>query len=160
VLIVRRLPSLIVFASLVAITASVSAQYEPGAWYDQLTKPAWNPPNWLFAPVWTALYLAIAVAGWLTWRATPRVEPALRVWMLQLIANGLWSWLFFGLHEPGIAFVDIVVLLGLIVGFIVLARRHSVAASWLFAPYAVWVAFAATLNAAVWGANCGWRLSC
>jgi translocator protein len=160
VLIVRRLPSLIVFASLVAVTASVSAQFEPGAWYDQLTKPAWNPPNWLFAPVWTALYLAIAVAGWLTWRPTQRVEPALLVWMLQLIANGLWSWLFFGLHEPGIAFVDIVVLLGLIVGFIVLARRHSVAASWLFAPYAVWVAFAATLNAAIWGANCGWRLSC
>jgi tryptophan-rich sensory protein len=149
----RRLFSLIVFAALVALTASVGAQFEPGPWYEQLTKPAWNPPNWVFAPVWTALYIAIAAAGWLTWRRSQRVNPALVVWMLQLVANGLWSWLFFGLHEPALALMDIFVLLALIVCFIALARRHSVAASWLFAPYALWVAYAATLNAAIWQAN-------
>lgn len=148
-----RLPSLIVFASLVTVTAGFSAQFQPGAWYEQLTKPAWNPPDWVFAPVWTALYIGIAAAGWLTWRRTQRLEPALLVWMLQLAVNGLWSWLFFGLHEPGVALLDIVLLFGLIVGFIVLARRHSVAASWLFVPYALWVAFAASLNAAIWQAN-------
>ena len=149
----KGLPSLIVFASLAAITASVGAQFEPGAWYEQLTKPAWNPPDWVFAPVWTALYIAIAAAGWLTWRRSQLLEPALLVWILQLVANGLWSWLFFGLHEPGVAFIDIVVLFGLIVWFIGLARRHSAAASWLFAPYALWVAFAAALNGAIWQAN-------
>ncbi|MET0984238.1 MAG: TspO/MBR family protein [Steroidobacteraceae bacterium] len=141
------------FASLVAITASVGAQFEPGAWYEQLTKPAWNPPDWVFAPVWTALYIAVAAAGWLTWRRSQRLELALLVWMLQLVANGLWSWLFFGLHEPAIAFIDVVVLFGLIVWFIALAQRHSAAASWLFAPYALWVVFVAALNAAIWQAN-------
>jgi tryptophan-rich sensory protein len=114
----KKVLSLIVFGALVAVTAAVGAQFEPGAWYEGLTKPAWNPPNWVFA-----------------------------------VANGLWSWLFFGLHEPALALIDIVVLLALIVSFIALARRHSVAASWLFAPYAAWVAFAAALNAAIWQAN-------
>jgi tryptophan-rich sensory protein len=153
VLLDKKFLSLIVFAALVAITASVGAQFEPGAWYEQLTKPAWNPPNRVFAPVWTALYIAIAVAGWLTWRRSQRLNLALAAWGLQLIANGLWSWLFFGLHEPGLALIDIVVLLALIVCFIALARRHSVAASWLFAPYAVWIAYAASLNLAIWQAN-------
>ena len=106
-----------------------------------------------FAPVWTAIYIAIAAAGWLIWRRSKRLEPVLLVWALQLLANGLWSWLFFGLHRPGLALIDIVVLFGLIVAFISLARRRSVAASWLFAPYAVWVAYAASLNLAIWQAN-------
>jgi translocator protein len=92
-----RLPSLLLFTSLVALVAAFGAQFEPGTWYSQLQKPDWNPPNWLFGPVWTLLYIGIAVAGWLVWRETPRVQPALQLWGLQLIANGVWSWLFFGL---------------------------------------------------------------
>jgi translocator protein len=147
------LPSLLAFILSVALIAVFGAQFEPGAWYSQLQKPVWNPPDWVFGPVWTLLYIAIAAAGWLVWRATRRLEPALQLWGLQLIANGLWSWLFFGLHRPGLALVDIAVLFGLIVSFIVTARRYSVAASWLFVPYAAWVAFAAALNGWIWNAN-------
>ena len=150
---VGQLPSLLVFISSVALVAAFGAQFEPGAWYAQLQKPAWNPPNWVFGPVWTLLYLAIAAAGWLVWREVRAVKPVLQLWGLQLIANGLWSWLFFGLHRPDIALVDIAVLFCLIVGFILAARRYSVAASWLFVPYAVWVGFAAALNGSIWSAN-------
>ena len=149
----HHLPSLLVFIASVALTSIIGAQFEPGTWYAQLQKPAWNPPNWVFAPVWTVLYIAIAAAGWLVWRKTRRVTPALQVWGLQLVANGLWSWLFFGMHRPGIALVDIAALFFLIVSFIVAARRYSVAASWLFVPYAIWVGFAAALNGSIWRAN-------
>jgi tryptophan-rich sensory protein len=148
-----RLPSLLLFTSLVALVAAFGAQFEPGAWYSQLQKPDWNPPNWVFGPVWTLLYIGIAVAGWLVWRETRRVQPALQLWGLQLFANGLWSWFFFGLHQPGIALADISVLFCLIVSFIIVSRRYSVAASWLFVPYAIWVGFAASLNASIWSAN-------
>ena len=106
--------------------------------------------------VWTSLDVAlhrIAAAGWPVWRETRRVQPALQLWGLQLIANGMWSWLFFGLQQPGIALVDIAVLFCLIVSFIIVSRRYSVAASWLFVPYAIWVGFAAALNASIWSAN-------
>ncbi|HEX2493005.1 MAG TPA: TspO/MBR family protein [Steroidobacter sp.] len=149
----RQLPSLLVFISAVALVAAFGAQFEPGTWYSQLQKPVWNPPSWVFGPVWTLLYLAMAVAGWLVWRKARAVTPALQLCGLQLIANGLWSWLFFGLHRPDLALVDIAVLFGLIVGFILAARRYSAAASWLFVPYAVWVGFAAALNAWIWSAN-------
>jgi translocator protein len=150
---IGRLPSFLVFLIAVTLVAAFGAQFEPGAWYAQLTKPDWNPPNWVFGPVWTVLYIAVAVAGWLVWRETRRVEAALQLWGVQLIANGLWSWLFFGLHRPDIALVDIALLFCLIVAFIVAARRHSVMASWLFVPYAVWVGFAAALNGSIWSAN-------
>lgn len=149
----HHLPSLLVFIASVALTSIFGAQFEPGTWYAQLQKPAWNPPNWVFAPVWTLLYIAIAAAGWLVWRKTRRGTFTLQVWGLQLVANGLWSWLFFGMHRPGIALVDIAALFLLIVSFIVAARRYSVAASWLFVPYAIWVGFAAALNGSIWRAN-------
>jgi benzodiazapine receptor len=118
-----------------------------------VTEARLNPPNWVFGPVWTLLYIGIAAAGWLVWRETRRVQPALQLCGLQLIANGVWSWLFFGLHQPGTALVDIAVLFCLIVRIIIVSRRYSVAASWLFVPYAIWVGFAAALNASIWSAN-------
>jgi benzodiazapine receptor len=150
---IGRLPSLLVFLVAVALVAAFGAQFEPGAWYAQLNKPNWNPPSWVFGPVWTLLYMAIAVAGWLVWRETREVGAVLQLWGVQLIANGLWSWLFFGLHRPDIALVDIALLLCLIVAFMIAARRQSVLASWLFVPYAVWVGFAAALNGSIWSAN-------
>lgn len=147
------IPALLAFALLVGIAAAFGAQFEPGPWFDELRKPAWNPPSWVFAPVWTILYLGIAGAGWLVWRRARVAGASLCLWGLQLVANALWSWIFFGLHAPGAALVDIVLLLACIVAFMVVARRHSVAASWLFVPYALWVAFAAALNAAIWRAN-------
>ncbi len=149
----NQLPSLLVFIALVALVAVFGAQFESGPWYAQLQKPDWNPPSWVFGPVWTVLYVCIAAAGWLVWRATRRVGPALQLWGLQLIANGLWSWLFFGLHRPDLALIDIAVLFGLILSFIIASRRHNVVASWLFVPYAAWVGFAAALNGWIWRAN-------
>lgn len=126
----------------------------PGSWYAGLAKPAWTPPNWLFGPVWTVLYVAIAVAGWLVWRRSGgRLTPALYVWIAQLIANALWSYLFFGLHRPGVAGVDIAALWVLILAFIVLSWPLSRVAAGLFVPYALWVTFAAALNLALWRMN-------
>jgi tryptophan-rich sensory protein len=145
--------SLLVFAALVAGAAVSGAQFQPGDWYAVLAKPSWTPPSWLFGPVWTLLYIGIAVAGWLVWRKTGRVDAALTVWFAQMVLNAAWSWLFFGLHRPDLALVDIVAMIVLIVAFIVLARGSSAVASWLFVPYLLWVSYATALNAAIWRMN-------
>lgn len=145
--------ALLVFVALVAAGGVVAAQFEPGAWYAELAKPAWTPPNWLFAPVWTLLYAAIAVAGWLTWRRDRRISVPVALWGVQLALNVAWSWLFFGLHRPGIALVDILLLLVTIAAFAVAAWPVSRTASALFIPYWLWVAFATALNAWIWRAN-------
>jgi benzodiazapine receptor len=148
------LGSAAVFLGAVALTAFVASRFRPGAWYAALDKPSWTPPDWVFAPVWTLLYASIAFAGWLLWRrSSRRFTPALGVWVAQLVANGAWSWIFFGLHRPGAALADILVLLALVAAFIALTIRSSPASAALFVPYALWVAFAAALNAAVWIAN-------
>jgi benzodiazapine receptor len=148
------LGSAAVFLGAVALTAFVASRFRPGAWYAALDKPSWTPPDWVFAPVWTLLYASIAFAGWLLWRrSSRRFTPALGVWVAQLVANGAWSWIFFGLHRPGAALADILVLLALVAAFIALTIRSSPASAALFVPYAPWVAFAAALNAAVWIAN-------
>ena len=145
--------SLLVFLAVVAAAAFTGTQFMPGGWYAALDKPSWTPPNWLFSPVWTLLYIAIAVAGWLVWRKTRRIDAALAIWIAQLVVNAAWSWLFFGIHQTGLALADIMLLLVLIAGFIALARRASRIASALFIPYFLWVAYATTLNFAIWRLN-------
>lgn len=146
--------SLVVFILLVTAAAASGSRFMPGSWYEALAKPVWTPPNWLFGPVWAVLYLAIAVAGWLIWRRSGgRPSPALYVWIAQLIVNALWSYFFFGLHRPGMALVDIILLLLLIVGFIVLSWPVSRLAAGLFVAYGLWVGFAAALNLALWRMN-------
>ncbi len=146
--------SLLVFIAFVAAAAVVGSQFGPGPWYLALQKPNWTPPNWLFAPVWTLIYIGIAVAGWLTWRAnsTDRARP-LALWFVQLILNALWSWIFFGLQRPDVAFADIVLLFMFVCGFILSIRKTSPAAAWLFFPYALWVGFASALNFTIWRLN-------
>jgi len=146
-------PSLFVFIVLAAAAASFGVNFQPGDWYEHLAKPAWNPPNTIFAPVWSVLYLMIAIAGWRVWRATARCVVPLLIWMAQLLLNAVWSFLFFGIHRMDIALVDIGLLLVSIVAFIVTARRYSKAASWLFVPYALWVSFATALNFTLWRLN-------
>ena len=146
-------PSLLLFILVVAAAALFGAQFEPGDWYDGLAKPSWNPPYSVFGPVWTVLYLGIAIAGWLVWTDARRVNAALMLWIVQLLLNAAWSWLFFGIHAMRIALIDIVALLVTIIAFIVVARRSNAVASWLFVPYALWVAFATALNAAIWRMN-------
>lgn len=151
---IRQLPrlrlsvfSLIIFFALVALTAGTGAQFEPGEWYNAIAKPDWTPPGRIFGPVWGALYVAIAIAGWLAWRAVRRVSaPVIVIWLVQLLLNAAWSWIFFGLKRPGLALVDIVLLLGTIVAFIVTAWPRDRLAAILFIPYLLWVAFAMSLN--------------
>ncbi|MGA8006192.1 MAG: TspO/MBR family protein [Burkholderiales bacterium] len=154
----RDLLSLLAFLALcfafAAAGGAVTATSVHG-WYQALAKPPFNPPDWLFAPVWSVLYLMIALAGWRLWRrrAMAGSPAALRWWGLQLGFNLSWSFVFFGARLPGAALADIVLLVGAIAVTILLAARVDRAAAWLLAPYAAWVAFAAVLNAAIWYLN-------
>jgi len=123
-------------------------------WYDSLIKPSFTPPNWLFGPVWSVLYLAMAIAGWLVWRQ--RESSATLPLMLfagQLVLNVLWSILFFGLQAPGIALVEILTLWVAIFATLLSFWRISKIAGWLFVPYLVWVSFATILNLEIWRLN-------
>jgi translocator protein len=148
-----ELKSGIAFGIMVLAAALFGGMFTPGEWYASLEKPSWNPPSWVFGPVWTILYVMIAIAGWLAWRNRDRSKLPITLWGGQLLLNALWSWLFFGREQPGLAFVDIVILWLLIATFIVSAWRISRAASLLFVPYALWVGFAAALNFAIWRLN-------
>lgn len=143
--------SLGVFALLVAAAAYTGSRFQPGIWYAELAKPAWTPPGWVFPPVWTLLYIAIAVAGWLVWTGSgTRRGAALGAWGVQLVANAAWSWLFFELHRVGLALLDIGVMLAAILGFILLTWSMRRVAAVLFIPYALWVLYAGALNLAIW----------
>lgn len=124
----------------------------PDAWYAQLTKPAFNPPGWVFGPVWSVLYVLIAVAGWRVWRRE-RSSAAMWLWWTQLALNFLWSPTFFAAHRIGLAFAVILLLLAAILAFIATAWRQDRVAAWLFTPYAAWVAFAALLNGSILALN-------
>jgi tryptophan-rich sensory protein len=121
-------------------------------WYAGLAKPSWTPPSWLFGPVWSILYLSMAVAAWLVWRKGNALVP-LALFAIQLAFNLAWSWLFFGLHRSGAAFVDIVLLWTAIAATMIAFWRRSPVAGMLFVPYLAWVSFAAVLNFAVWRLN-------
>ena len=137
------------------LAAAIGSRFMPGEWYASLAKPSWNPPSWIFGPVWTLLYLLMAIAAWLVWRAAgfSGAGPALGCYLLQLALNAAWSWLFFGRHTLSGALVDIVALWVAIVLTALLFRRHSPAAAALFLPYIAWVTFAAGLNWALFRLN-------
>jgi translocator protein len=124
-------------------------------WYMSLEKPAFNPPAWVFGPVWTLLYAMMAVAAWLVWREAGfgGATVALSMFFVQLALNLAWSGIFFGLREPGWAMLEILALWSAIVATLVLFFRHSSVAGWLMTPYLLWVSFAAVLNAAIWRLN-------
>jgi len=147
--------SLAVWLLLSFAVAAFGAQFEPGEWYRQLVKPDWTPPGWLFGPVWTFLYIAMAVAAWLVWRkgGMRRNIAPLGFYLLQLIFNGLWSWLFFSRHLIGIALIDIAALLATIIVTTALFMRRQRLAGILMVPYALWVSFATALNAQIFRLN-------
>ncbi len=138
-----------------AIGAVASAQ--AGTFYQQLERPAWAPPAWLFAPAWTVLYLLMAIAAWLVWRAHGwrRAGTALGLFVVQLAANAMWTWLFFVWHQGALAFAEIVLLWALIVGTIVAFWRLQSLAAVLLLPYLAWVTFAGALTFATWKLNPG-----
>ena len=120
--------------------------------YSSLRQPSWAPPSWLFGPVWTVLYVMIAVAGWLVWRRTGW-SSALTVYAVQLVLNAIWTPIFFGFGRYGLALADIAVLWLLIGATIWLFRPGSRLAALLLIPYWLWVTFATALNFAIWHAN-------
>ncbi|MDP3898752.1 MAG: TspO/MBR family protein [Mesorhizobium sp.] len=124
----------------------------PGPWYDALQKPWFNPPNWLFGPAWTTLYILIAIAGWRTYERKPRGN-AMRLWWAQLVLNFAWSPAFFTMHSIGLALVVVTAMLLAILGFVALTWNRDRPAALLFVPYAAWVSFATALNAAIWWLN-------
>ena len=149
----RSLAALLVFVLWVALAAFFGAQFEPGGWYAGLSKPPLTPPNWVFAPVWSLLYLGIAVAGWLVWRTRPGVWMPLTLWGVQLVLNAMWSPLFFGLHRPDLALLEIAVLLFAAAATALVFYRIRRLAGLLFLPYVAWVGFATYLNAGLWLLN-------
>lgn len=124
----------------------------PDEWYRGLAKPSFNPPDAIFAPVWTILYVLIAIAGWRIWRMTA-TGGAMTAWWLQLGLNFLWSPVFFTLHSPGGALIVILAMLAAIGAFMALAWDRDRVAALLFVPYALWVAFATLLTGAIFMLN-------
>ena len=136
------------------LSGAMMAHTVPG-WYAGLKKPSWTPPAWVFGPVWTFLYLTMAVAAWLVWSklGLSGASTPLILFGVQLILNFAWSWIFFGLHLPGIGFLDIVLLWLAILATLIAFWHVTPAAGWLLVPYLAWVTYAATLNFAIWRSN-------
>lgn len=149
----RSLATLIVLTGTTFAIAAFAAQFRPGPWYGSLDKPTWTPPDAVFAPVWMALYALMSLAVWQVWRKRGWNTHAMLLYAAQLVFNGVWSWLFFGLHRIGLAAVEIALLSLLIVTTLIAFWRISAVAGTLLLPYAAWVVFAAALNAAVWRLN-------
>ena len=124
----------------------------PGEWHAGLAKPSFNPPAWLFGPAWTVLYILIAIVGWRVWQRDRGGLP-MKLWWVQMALNFLWTPVYFGAHQIGLAFVVILLMLAAILAFIVTAWRVDRVAPWLFVPYAAWVAFASVLNGSIWSLN-------
>ena len=153
--------------SIVGVALWVAVSFSAGAigarftgpavasWYAQTNKPAWTPPDVVFGPVWSTLYLMMGVAAWLVWRKAgfSGAPGAIVLFGLQLIANAAWSWIFFGLRRFDLAFFEIVILWALILATVVAFWRHDARAGLLLLPYMVWVSYASVLNFAIWRLN-------
>lgn len=146
----------IIFTQAAGIIGALFTTPSIDAWYVYLMKPELAPPNWIFAPVWTALYLLMAIAAFLVWRygwSRKDVRYALAFYGLQLVLNTFWSIIFFGWRSPGLALIEIAFLWTAIMGTIIAFARVSKSAAWLLIPYIIWVSFALYLNAMIWVLN-------
>ncbi|MEQ9696032.1 TspO/MBR family protein [Shimia sp. SDUM112013] len=150
----RFIVLLIFVVGVMATGITIGTLTAPGAWYAALQKPAFNPPNWIFAPVWTVLYLMIAFVGWRIWDMQDR-GPLMRLWSLQMALNFLWSPVFFAAEMPVLALVVILALLVVIILFIRAAFHPDRLSALLFLPYLSWVGFASLLNGAIVLLNSG-----
>ena len=147
--------TLLVFLAIAFIPSLIATSFSPAAWYEALAKPSWNPPAWLFGPVWTVLYTLIGYAGYLAWRSsiTNQRYAGFSIYAIQLLLNALWTPLFFGYHSPGLALVNIVAQWVAIALNIAAFHRIKPAAGLLLVPYLLWVSFALVLNASIWILN-------
>lgn len=135
--------------------AYIGSRFPVDEWYTGLVKPSWNPPNWLFGPVWSVLYLLMAISVWLVWlkEGLAGALIPLGIFLLQLVLNAAWSWLFFGKHEMGLAFLEILVLWAAILACVILFWELNPISGILLVPYILWVTFAAYLNYTLWQLN-------
>ncbi len=146
----------IVFSELAGLIGSIFTAPAIRGWYTTLNKPSFNPPSWVFGPVWTTLFALMGIAAFLVWKKGWKrkdVKIALGIFIGQLVLNTLWSIIFFGLQNPGGAFVEVILLWLAIIATIIAFARISKAAAWLLAPYIAWVSFAAYLNFTIWMLN-------
>jgi tryptophan-rich sensory protein len=143
------------FPLAVGAIAGIATSNNVGTWYPQLNKPSFNPPNWLFAPVWTALYIMMGISLYLVWKQPARMgrHIAVAFFFIQLAFNFLWSFLFFEWHLVGWALIEIGVLWLSLLGCIFAFSRINRTAAWLLVPYLLWVSFATVLNAAIYALN-------
>jgi benzodiazapine receptor len=150
-----RTPSLWVLGSLILVCLAVGwagslvTTAQTPTWYASLDKPSWTPPNWVFAPIWTTLYVLMGIAGWRVAHAMAPGHAAWPVWWIQLVLNGAWTPLFFGAHQLGIALLVILALVAAVGLFIGVTWSRDRTASLLFLPYLVWIGYASSLNAAI-----------
>jgi tryptophan-rich sensory protein len=137
------------------LVAGVAGAARPGAWYRGIRKPSWNPPDWLFAPVWSVMYTLMGVAAWLVWkeRGATSVQLALTMFIVQLLLNALWSWIFFGWHRMGAALVEVLVLWSAVLATLLTFWQVTPLAGKLLVPYLLWVSFASFLNFTLWRLN-------
>jgi tryptophan-rich sensory protein len=151
----RDLSGAIGWLAVVLLAAWIGSRFLPDEWYRNLKKPSWNPPNWLFAPVWTVLYLLMALSAWLVWRQYGlQLAPLpLALFLVQLGLNAAWTWLFFGRHRPDLALIEIGVLWALLLATILSFWGLHPLAGAVLLPYLAWTSFAAFLNLAIWRLN-------
>jgi tryptophan-rich sensory protein len=135
--------------------AFIGAFIGPGEWYASLNKPSWTPPGWLFGPVWTLLYIMMAVSAWLVWKqgGFAAQTRALLPFFVQMALNAAWTPLFFGLQQPGLALINILLLMGAITWTMISFRPIHQTAAGLLVPYLAWVTFATALNGTIWWMN-------
>ncbi|MEQ8189637.1 MAG: TspO/MBR family protein [Candidatus Eremiobacterota bacterium] len=154
----KKITILILFLVICFLTAAFGSYFtvkSVSTWYLTIEKPLWNPPSWVFGPVWTILYILIALSGWLVWMkgSEKPVRIVLFLYFIQIFLNAIWSPIFFGLHNPFLAFIDICLLWIFIVIYMYFSCKISLPACILFIPYLAWVTFASILNFAIWRLN-------
>jgi len=155
---ILKLIAAVLFCQAAGLLGALATTPSIGGWFKGLAKPSFNPPNWIFGPVWTTLYLLMGIALFLVWRRglkTAGVKAALVLFLIQLVLNVLWSVLFFGLHQPALAFFEIAALWVLILLTMLKFFGFSRPAGWLLFPYLLWVSFASLLNFFLWRLNLG-----
>jgi tryptophan-rich sensory protein len=150
--------SLLPFVVVCLAVAGIGALFTNSSvktWYPQLHRPEWTPPNWIFGPVWTTLYLMMAFSAWLVWRGSnwSAARFALLLFAIQLVLNMLWSAMFFGMRRIGPAFAEILLLWMMIIATTVAFYSLSLLAAWLLIPYVAWVGLASYLNFRIWQMN-------
>lgn len=149
----------IIISELAGVVGAIFTMPSIGSWYATLAKPALSPPNWVFGPVWTGLYFLMGVALFLVWffyaktlneYSKRKAKAAISIFFIQLVLNTFWSIIFFGLHNPKAAFVELIVLWLAILTTIIAFAKISKTAAWLLLPYIIWVSFAGYLNYSIW----------